>query len=196
VPETPLNSNGHQQAKLAAERIQSSFDVHKILSSDLQRTQDTASAISKATGALIELTHLLQERNFGDLRGLPFASLKVNPFTPGYVPPGGESEAMLEARVDKAWEQILREAQKTPPGKVLCVVSHGLVLNCISKRYLAIDPTLKSVPVIPFSNTSLTLVNLGEGGNMHPVVDGLFNCDRHLSEEHRDPLFGKVISSI
>lgn len=192
-----MNANGHQQAALAAARISSSFSVHKILSSDLQRTQDTAEAIRKATGATVELTHLLQERSFGDLRGLPFADLKVNPFTPGYTPPNGESQEMLEARVDKAWNMVLEYAKSTPVGKVLVVVSHGLVLSSISKRFLAVQADLKSLNVIPFKNTSLTLVNVGKSEeNLHPIVDDVFNCDRHLSDEHRDPTFGKVLSSI
>src|ERR1700730_14098884 len=61
----------------------------RILCSDLLRARMTAAALAVHSGIVIEESPLLQERNFGDLRGVPYAELAANPFGPDFVPPNG-----------------------------------------------------------------------------------------------------------
>jgi len=60
LPSTPLNSSGHEQAKRAGQRIAQEWKVYKIIASDLERTQNTANAISSATRVPVQLHPLLQ----------------------------------------------------------------------------------------------------------------------------------------
>ncbi|HEY0991090.1 MAG TPA: histidine phosphatase family protein, partial [Kofleriaceae bacterium] len=72
-PEVPLNERGIRQAALLAERLLALGFAH-VLCSDLPRARMTAEPL-RARGHAIEETPLLQERNFGDLRGTPYDQL-------------------------------------------------------------------------------------------------------------------------
>jgi broad specificity phosphatase PhoE len=50
----------------------------------------TAAPLAARPGITIEESPLLQERNFGDLRGMPYAKLIEDPLGPDFVPPNGE----------------------------------------------------------------------------------------------------------
>ena len=89
VPEIPLSPNGIHQARRLARRL-AGEGIGQILSSDLARAAMTAEAVAETTGAPIRYDALLHERNFGDVRGTPYAELSVDLFAPDYDPPGGE----------------------------------------------------------------------------------------------------------
>ncbi len=127
VPETPLSERGIAQAERLGDRL-SGYSIAHIVSSDLLRARMTADAVVAATGAPLSLDPCLQERNFGDLRGTPYAELEVDLFAPGYVPPGGESWDELHARADTAWQGVVRVVGENPGGDVV-VVTHGLALH-------------------------------------------------------------------
>src|SRR6266403_1841720 len=80
-----------KNAGLAAEGI-----AH-ILSSDFARARTTAEHLQRATGAPLTFEPLLQERNFGDLRGTPYVDLGFDPFEPDYAPPKGETWPVFHA---------------------------------------------------------------------------------------------------
>ncbi len=72
--------------------------VGAIVSSDLPRARATADAIASATGLPVAETPLLQERNFGDLRGQSYDALGFNPLTMTDAPPNGEvGRGLLQA---------------------------------------------------------------------------------------------------
>ncbi|GBG32014.1 Fructose-2,6-bisphosphatase TIGAR [Hondaea fermentalgiana] len=196
VPTLPLNANGHVQARKAGERISKTFHVGKILCSDLQRTQDTAAPIAELTKAPLELTPLLQERSFGDLRGRPFAELQaegISVFSEDYAPQNGESPAMFRERGHKAWAAVLEAVREVPAGQVLAVVTHGLVLNHFVKHYVEIGAEDASAAIIPFKNTSVSLLDANVPAGSRLRIMNIFNDDSHLSDEERDPTFGKVL---
>jgi probable phosphoglycerate mutase len=171
TPETPLSPRGLAQAQRLAERL-AAWPIGAILSSDLARARMTAECIARATGASLELDPLLQERNFGELRGRAYADLDENPFAEGYVPPGGESWGDLHARADAAWTRILEHRRATPRGH-LVVVSHGLVCHSLVSRKLAFAEGVCAPP--GFANTSLTWIEPEP-----PWRVRLANCVAHL----------------
>src|SRR5579884_1613792 len=97
-PEVPLNERGLRQAALLAERLSADGFVH-ILCSDLLRARMTAAPLAARSGFAVEEHPLLQERNFGDLRGMPYAALSEDPFAADFVPPNGEDWPTFHARV-------------------------------------------------------------------------------------------------
>jgi broad specificity phosphatase PhoE len=74
--DVPLNERGMRQAEQLARRLFANGFVH-ILCSDLLRARMTAVPLSACSGIAIEESPILQERDFGDLRGVP-----------GHVPSG------------------------------------------------------------------------------------------------------------
>jgi probable phosphoglycerate mutase len=171
-PGTPLSERGLAQARRLAARL-AGEGIARIVSSDLARARMTAEEVRRATGAPLELEPMLQERNFGDLRGRPYAELGFDPFAPDYHPPAGESWAEFEARVALAWRRVEEIAARSPGP--LAVVSHGLVCRAVALRHLAIDPEARAGEIASWGNTSLTIA---EGPP--PWRVRVLNCTAHL----------------
>jgi probable phosphoglycerate mutase len=167
-PEVPLNERGIQQAAQLAERLSAHGFAH-VLCSDLLRARMTAEPL-RARGATIEETALLQERDFGDLRGRPYAELTEDPFAPGYVPPGGESVEAFRGRVAQAFA-LIAERRRGLSG-ALVVVTHGLVCHAIVEHH-------SRTVALPdrFDNTGVTVIDPAP-----PFATRLVNCTRHLSQ--------------
>jgi probable phosphoglycerate mutase len=169
VPDVPLSPRGIAQAERLARRL-ASEGIKLILSSDLARAMTTAEHLRRVTGAPLELDPLLQERNFGDLRGTPYAQLGFDLFAPDLDPPGGESWPTFHARVDRAWEAIrARAAEVDGP---LAVVTHGLVCRSLAARHVVL-PEGATAPE-RWENTSVTIVD------GPPWRVRLLNCVAHL----------------
>lgn len=185
VPETPLSERGLAQASRLGARL-ADVGIAAILSSDMARAAMTAESLARATDLRVEHEALLQERNFGELRGTPYAELSESPFGPGFEPPGGESWPAFHGRVDIAFARV--EALAAEVDGHLAVVTHGLVCHSIAMRH--IDSGEAGVgagidgPPIRFGNTAVTIIE-GPG----PWRAALFGCTAHLDED-ADPALG------
>ena len=171
MPDAALSSHGVAQAERLARRL-APLGVVRILASDLARATTTAEHLRRATGAPLELDPLLQERNFGDVRGTPYARLGFDLFAPDYAPPGGESWPTFHARVDRAWQWVQACAAETDGH--LAVVTHGLVCRSLAARHLL----LAAGEAVPerWENASLTIVD-----GPAPWRVRLLNCAAHLT---------------
>ena len=107
TPDVPLSDVGKAQACRLAEHLEG-LSPTLILTSDYQRALDTTSQIVKLTGVAVMKSPLLRERNFGDWRGTPYAELDFDPFDPDRIPPGGESWADFDVRVESVSYTHLR----------------------------------------------------------------------------------------
>lgn len=172
LPDNPLSPRGVAQAECLARRLQTE-GIAAILSSDFSRAAATAEHLRRITGAPISYDPLLQERNFGDLRGTPYAELGLDMFAPDYAPPGGETWEVFHARVDRAWA-LVQNAAAAADGH-LAVVTHGLVCRSLAARHLIL-PEGQEVPE-RWENTALTVVD-------HPAPwrVRLLNCIAHLDD--------------
>jgi probable phosphoglycerate mutase len=170
LPDAALSPRGIAQAERLARRLVLE-GITFILSSDLARAATTAEHVRRATGAPIAFEPLLQERNFGDLRGTPYDQLGFDLFAPDLEPDGGESWSIFHARVDRAWEAIQsRAAEVHGP---LAVVTHGLVCRSLAARHVVL-PDGQLVPE-RWENTSVTIL-----GGPAPWRVRLLNCVAHL----------------
>jgi 2,3-bisphosphoglycerate-dependent phosphoglycerate mutase len=171
-PDSPLSARGVVQAERLARRL-AREGIAQIVSSDLARAMTTARHLRDVTGVPLAFEPLLQERNFGDIRGTPYAELGVDIFAPDYGPPNGETWAALHARVDRAWARV--QALAAASDGHLAVVTHGLVCRSLAERHLVL-PDGESVP-LRWENTSLTIVE----GPL-PWRVRLLNCIAHLDD--------------
>ena len=170
-PDVPLNERGMRQADQLARRL-SALGFARILCSDLLRARMTAAPLAARSGIAIEESPLLQERNFGDLRGRPYAELSENPFGPGFAPPGGEDWPTFHARVAEAFAFIV--GRRRSANGTMVVVTHGLVCHALVERHTLV-PEGAAVPE-RFDNTSVTVLDADA-----PHRVGLLNCTRHLA---------------
>ena len=170
-PDEPLNERGIRQAERLAQRLSARGFV-RILCSDLLRARMTAAPLAARSGITIEESPLLQERNFGDLRGVPYAELTENPFGPDFAPPNGEDWPAFHARVADAFALIA--SRRRSVNGTLVVVTHGLVCHALVERH-ALLPRGVVVPE-RFDNTSITVLHEDAP---HGVT--LLNCTRHLT---------------
>jgi broad specificity phosphatase PhoE len=167
----PLNARGMRQAEWLACRLFAHGFVH-ILCSDLLRARMTAEPLTARPGITIEESPLLQERNFGDLRGLPYGELTEDPFGPDFVPPNGEDWPRFHARVAQAFALIV--TRRHAVSGTLVVLTHGLVCRALLERH-ALVPEGVSLPRY-FNNTSVTVLHEDA-----PHAASLINCTRHLT---------------
>ena len=169
-PDVPLNARGIGQAGCLARRLLAHGFVH-ILCSDLLRARMTAAPLAERSGITIEESPLLQERNFGDFRGMPYAELKEDPFGPDFVPPNGEDWPSFHARVAEAFAYIV--TRRRAVNGTLVVLTHGLVCGALVGRH-ALVPEGFSVPQ-HFDNTSVTVLHEDA-----PHAVSVINCTRHI----------------
>ncbi len=171
TPDVPLSDIGQQQARRLGERL-AQVGIASILASDMRRAAMTAEALQHATRAPLAFDRGLHERNFGDLRGTPYAELDEDPFGPDYEPPGGESWDVFHDRVAEVWQRVARAAEQTEGH--LAVVTHGLVCRAVVAHHAECD-----APDVPgWGNTSLTILD-----GPDPWRVSLLACTAHLDEE-------------
>jgi broad specificity phosphatase PhoE len=173
--DTPLSPRGLEQAIALAQRL-AGAGIAGVVSSDLPRARQTAGAIAAACGLPITVLPLLQERNFGALRGRPYDSFEFDPLRMVDAPEGGESHAQFELRAAAAFEALLPLRRRA--GGPLAVVTHGLLLRAWLQRPLQLGPLPMPTHV---ANTSITIVTAQPP---HRVLR--INDTEHLGETVRD----------
>lgn len=170
-PDIPLNARGLRQAEQLAERLSADGFVH-ILCSDLLRARMTAAPLAARSGFAIEESPLLQERNFGDLRGTAYAAVGQDPFGLDFAPPNGEDWPTFHVRVAEAFAFIV--SRRNAVGGTLVVVTHGLVCRALVERHTLLADGM--IAPERYDNTSVTVLH------EHPPHGvSLVNCTRHLT---------------
>jgi 2,3-bisphosphoglycerate-dependent phosphoglycerate mutase len=169
-PDVPLNDRGLRQAEQLARRL-SALGFARILCSDLLRARMTAAPLAARSGIAIDESPLLQERNFGDLRGKAYAALPEDPFGPDVRPPNGEDWPTFHARVADAFAFIV--SRRRGVNGTLVVVTHGLVCRALVERHALLPEGV----VVPerFDNASMTVIHEDA-----PHQVSLLNCTAHL----------------
>jgi len=177
LPDNPLSPRGVAQAERLARRLERE-GIAAILSSDYERAAATAQHIGRVTSVPVRHDPVLQERNFGDIRGTPYAELDVDMFAPDYAPPRGETWEAFDTRVDRAWALVQAVADEA--GGHLAVVTHGLVCRRVAARHLVL-PAGEDVPA-RWENTGLTIID-------HPAPwrVRLLNSIAHLDDPSARP---------
>jgi broad specificity phosphatase PhoE len=137
----PLNAVGRVQAEQVGARLRGLVPDYAELdyvASPLSRARDTMEILRAAIGlppAAYRLDERLQELSFGAWEGLTWREIRAREANMTrvrardkwtFVPPGGESYAMLGERVTPALADIKREAVVVAHGGVARVLLHVL----------------------------------------------------------------------
>ena len=180
-----LDETGESQAAKAAARL-AALDLVGIVSSPLERCQQTAAAISKSQSKRVRVgtDRRFTECGYGEWEGRPLRELAKEPLwksvqsAPSTVTfPGGESMQAMQDRALKAIERR-REVFETHFGKdaVWAVVSHGDVIKSILADALGIE--LDKFQRIQINPASISVIRYGD----MPQVLATNTSDGDLSE--------------
>lgn len=169
-PDVALSARGVEQARRLAVRL-AKRRVGAIVSSDLRRAAMTAETLRERIPVALTFDAGLRERDYGDVRGTPYAELETDIFAPDYSPPNGETWAAFHARVGEAWTRMQAIARRTDGD--LVVVTHGLVCHAIATRHLELPPG--TAVGMAWANTSVTEID-GPSYRVAHLVD----CSAHL----------------
>jgi probable phosphoglycerate mutase len=179
LPDIPLNQTGLEQAARLGDRLQDA-GIQRVLTSDLTRAQQTAEAVAASTGNQVELEPLLQERSFGDHRGMLYSEIGPELFTEAYKPLNGETTEDFRRRVHRAWDRVTSSVDGMAGH--LAVVTHGLVYRELLASCLDLPRDADGEPVEPPMprNTALTVIEA-----RRPWKVTLLVCAAHLEQSFR-----------
>jgi len=162
----PLNEAGTKQAQQIAQRL-ASERLHAIISSDSQRTMQTAEAIAAHHNLAVQLEPRLRESNFGVFEGLRYKdvidqhkAMAEAWFTdPENPPEGGEELSKVAARVSAAIDTLISQFASN---KRLVLVGHDGSLRLLLCHLLEMPMT--QYWRFNLDPCSLTRVNVYPGG--------------------------------
>lgn len=128
----PLNKKGIGQAEALAERVKS-LDIDVIIASPMVRAQQTARAVSLATGIAVITDSRLREHNYGTFEGVDRGKEEywAQKYQFAVKFPEGESVLQLAQRVYNAVE----DAKAKYPDKKVLFVCHGGVSRMIKTYF-------------------------------------------------------------
>lgn len=161
----PLNVDGWSQARALGQSMRGR-PIHTIVSSDLPRAFQTASAIGDVIGVQPRLDERLREFHLGIFQGhtreemIEKFPLEWQDFQADYWDyhiPSGESRRMMQSRVFSAWEDILVSGI----GPEVVIVSHGGALKML---LLKLFPDVPDLDAAHLGNTSVTTLERGDHG--------------------------------
>ena len=161
-----LLDEGNRQSQAVADyfRTTSEYKIEYIVSSDLNRTIETAEYIATALDLPIHTDTRLRETNNGDLAGMlnsealvKFPGLFWNTLAMDEAYPNGESPAAFYLRI-KEWFDDIIKSSLTNNGDLL-VVTHGGVINIIYYLVKELEWTNKK-PQFPIDKCSIHVLNV------------------------------------
>ena len=161
--DSPLTETGRNQVSALGRRL-AKMEIDTLVSSDLGRTQETASIIAGFTGHSIETDSRLRERNYGVLEGLTVPEInarhsevleRLDANDPDYIIPDGESHRQHYQRNIAAIDEL----KAGNSGSKVALVVHGGVLDSLF-RYVA-GLQLNQPRCFITINASLTIISCG-----------------------------------
>ena len=132
----PLDEVGERQAVAVADFVRSGATIERVISSPLQRAQQTAAAF----GMPVETDERWIELSYGEYEGVPHADVPSEVWNKWFsdrhfVPDGGESLATLDERVREACHDLLVAARE----QTIVVVSHVSPMKSAVAWALGVD---------------------------------------------------------
>ena len=127
-----LTDRGRERARQLGATLADEYDIDRILSSDLRRTEETVAVLLEHVDAPVTFESAWRERDVGVYQGVPFDEMserfpehdlgEAGPEAAHRRPESGESLVAVRDRVVERWETTLAACE---PGETVLVVSHG-----------------------------------------------------------------------
>jgi broad specificity phosphatase PhoE len=167
-----LITQGYRQSEKLGRYLrdnQSSFNIQRIVSSDLQRALDTAGELARELELPLERNIDWREMNNGVIAGMPNEIL--NERYPGLYfsglrmderYPGGESPLEFFTRIKDTFARLCEEQADNNPEDNILIVTHGGVINIIYHIIRELDWNNRGSK-FPASYTGLHTIGIQKG---------------------------------
>lgn len=134
----PLTGLGLDQARRTARWLKEEARPTRIYASPLLRARQTAEAIAEACALTVTELDDLMEFDNGELAGVPFSQVAqrypVVPDVPAHASVyGQETRLAFRLRAESALSRVLHE---NPADAVVCLVTHGGMINQLLRAFL------------------------------------------------------------
>ncbi len=164
LPSIHLNTQGREEARRTAEALKQK-EITRIISSPLERAQQTAGALAERLGIRIEVRDEVHEIAFGDWSGKTMGELEsapdwklFNSYRSGTRVPNGESMLEVQSRVVRCLETLRNEE---PEGH-FAIFSHGDPIKTAIAYFLGVP--LDLFTRIEISPGSYSVIRLEDWG--------------------------------
>ena len=182
-PGVSLDEKGREQAEAVAARL-GDIPLDALISSPMQRCQETIAPLAAATGRTVRIEPRLAEVDYGDWTGRALKDLAgedlwrtVQAHASAAVFPGGEGLAAVSRRAVEAIRDVIAESG---PDAVVLVCSHGDVIKAILadalglhldgfQRIVVAPASLSVVRYTPFRPFVERVNDSGELGSLRPA---------------------------
>ena len=140
----------------------------RIISSPLQRCQESASALAGELSLECDIDERWAEIDYGSWENIPIADIMSGEQTHvrqlwedpmNFCAPGGEPVPSLQQRVVAAWEDAVTEHS----GSHMLVVTHGGVMRVLAQHLLTLAPEAMNRLGIPYAGMLRLRVDEDEG---------------------------------
>ncbi|WP_267641566.1 histidine phosphatase family protein [Haloarchaeobius amylolyticus] len=173
----PLDETGREQARALGAHLAETYDVTRLVASDLRRTKETARLVNHALDVDVTFSRDWRERDFGVYQGMGYEALFEGypEFAVGETgiaaaetePEGGETLLEARDRVLTGWQAVV---DSLSPDETVVVVTHGgplyVLLGYLQDRDLVTALTEHSQ-----DNCAVTEVRV-DGGDPTVVREG------------------------
>jgi broad specificity phosphatase PhoE len=164
LPNVHLNEEGRRQAAAVAGFL-AKRKIHRLFSSPLERTRETAEPVSAKLGLKVEVLENLNEVEFGKWSGRTIKELEsdsqwklFNTFRSGALIPEGEHFAALQGRIVGE----LARLHSAYPDDHMALFSHGDVIRSALVYFLGMP--IDFIPRLEISPGSVTILRLEKWG--------------------------------
>jgi broad specificity phosphatase PhoE len=161
LPDVPLTETGRAQAARLAEALHV-LPITTIISSPLERAQDTAAYLARSRDVSVQLDDALMDTNIGHWAGQKYDELlKSDPAWKEYVrdpkiaPAGVETFPQVQQRVLAAVEHWRQQEASSP---YLAFVAHADVVKLLLAHYMELD--VARAGLLSIDNASVSMVEL------------------------------------
>jgi len=175
-----LTELGREQAVRTAERLAAVPRLAAVVSSPLQRCTATAEHAAALAGVPLTTDPDFVETDFGDWEGLTFTqAARRDPELhsawlgdPAVSPPGGESFAVVRARVERGLRRLAGEH----PGETIALVSHVTPIKLALRHALDVGDQLLYRLHLDLASVSEIRLHPDGIGTVH-LVNGVSHLD-------------------
>ncbi len=161
MPGVHLSEQGRRQAEAAGQAIRRRYQLHQVISSPMERAQETAGLIARPQNLSVSIDEAFNELDVGHWK-------QYNQLRSLYAPPGGERLIDVQQRSWNALDRMIREQREG----TVAIVTHGDVIRSLLLLFLGAP--LDHILRLEVGTGSVSEVNFDDGQPLVRTINEQF----------------------